>query len=281
MELKQARDVKSKPENLTPKTLYDMLLRHWRNVVRGFQTLDHVLRRTGANARSPECLLPDESGKANLAGPLTLSKVFSIVFVCGPVYGVAMGSYAMVVGKRTFIQQVPQMLYSGLKVPLLILITVAVALPSFFVINTLLGLRDDFRVSLRAIVSAQAGLTVILVSLFPLTLFGYVSFAPMESGYAIAVLFNAAMLGLASVSAQKLLRAYYQPLIVSHPRHRWMVRLWIFLYAFVGIQAAYLLRPFIGNPDLPPTFFRKESFENAYVKVIELFVQVASELMNR
>jgi len=194
--------------------------------------------------------------------------------VLGPVYGIAMGSYAWVAGERTLIEQVPQMIYSGVKVPLLIAVTVLISLPSFFVINTLLGLRDDFRESLTAIVSAQAGMIMILTSLFPLTLFAYVSTSHESFNYQLAILVNAAMFGLASVAAQILLRGYYLPLVANNVRHRWMIRIWITVYAFVGIQASYVLRPFIGNPETPISFFRKGSFENAYVKVFELTVDV-------
>lgn len=127
------------------------------------------------------------------------------------------GSCAFVSGDREFLQQIPQMLYAGIKVPVLIVFTVLVALPSFFVINTLVGLREDFRDSLRAIVSAQAGLMIILVSLAPLTLFSYVTFGASEVSYQVAVLFNAAMFGLASVAAQILLRSYYQQLWLARP----------------------------------------------------------------
>jgi len=253
-----------------------MLLRHWQNVVRGFHTVDHVLRRESRERLTGVSLESEASetmGSATVEF-LPLRRVLAIILICGPIYGAAMGAYAFVVGQRTFLEQVPQLIYSGVKVPLLIAITVAISLPSFFVINTLLGLRDDFREALRAIVSAQAGLTVILVSLFPFTLFSYVSLSPLNVSYPLAILFNAGMFGLASVSAQVLLRGYYQKLVKRNPRHRWMIRMWVFVYAFVGIQAAYVLRPFIGSPQLPPTFFRKESLQNAYVKVFELIVDV-------
>ena len=55
-----------------------------------------------------------------------------------------MGSYASAVGKRSFAEQIPQMLYSGMKVPMLIVVTLVVSIPSFYVINTLLGLRGRF-----------------------------------------------------------------------------------------------------------------------------------------
>ena len=257
----------------------EMLLRHLQIVVRWFVTVDHVLRRRDPVQRPEE--RPAAGNHASLTSAngscLPLQKVAAIVLVFGPVYGTAMGAYAFVVGKRSLVEQLPQLIYSGVKVPLLIALTVAISLPSFFVINTLLGLRDDFREAFRAIVSVQAGMAVILVSLFPLTLFSYISLAATESSYPLAILVNAGMFGLASVSAQVLLRGYYQELIDRNRRHLWMVRMWILVYAFVGIQAGYVLRPFIGDPDSPTTFLRKESFQNAYVKVIELVWQVLSE----
>ncbi len=232
-------------------------------MARGFDTVDHILRR--------------QSVKRNLSnhnGRVSLRTTVFIVMLLGPIYGIAMGCYAWVAGERTLVEQIPQMVYSGTKVPLLIFFTVLISLPSFFVINTLLGLRDDFRESLAAIISAQAGMIVILTSLFPLTLFAYVSTSHLEFNYPLAILINAGMFGLASVSAQVLLRGYYSPLIAKDTRHRWMVRSWIFVYAFVGIQASYVLRPFIGNPNTPTSFFRKDSFENAYVRVLQLASEV-------
>lgn len=212
------------------------------------------------------------------AKPLSIRKVAAAVLVLGPVYGIAMGSYAFVVGDRDMIRQIPQMVYSGSKVPLLIAVTVLVSLPSFFVINTLMGLRNDFREALRAIVAAQAGMVIILCSLFPLTLFFYVSISTLGVSYQLAILFNAAMFGLASVSAQIQLRSYYRRLIERDIRHQWMVRMWIFVYAFVGIQAGYVLRPFIGNPVQPTSFLRRESFQNAYVKLFAIVSEVVDSM---
>ena len=209
---------------------------------------------------------------------LPVRQVFALLLVFGPIYGAAMGSYNLTVGNRGLAEQVPQMLFSAIKVPMLLTITLLVAIPSFFVVNTLMGLRDDFRSSIRAIVSAQAGLTIILASLLPLTVFSYISFAYLSVSYQMAVLFNAAMFGLASVSAQMLLSRYYRSLIAKNSNHRLMVRLWIFVYAFVGIQTAYVLRPFIGSPNEPTTFFRRESFQNAYIQIWEMFNQVLNSI---
>lgn len=181
------------------------------------------------------------------------------------IYGAVLGSY--------FGQAVPrplQMFYSAIKVPILLLLTFLLSLPSFFVINSLAGLRDDFNYAMRALLATQAGLTIILASLAPFTAFWYVSFA----GYTPSILFNAAMFGAASIIAQGLLRHYYRPLIQRQPRHRWMLRFWLILYSFVGIQMAWVLRPFIGSPESATTFFRQGAWGNAYVKLATMICNV-------
>jgi hypothetical protein len=184
-----------------------------------------------------------------------------LVVVFGMLYGAVMGAFTgLEAGHRT------QLLYSALKVPLLLLVAFLLALPSFFVLNTLAGLRDDFGDALRALVATQAGLTVILASLSPLTALWYLS----STNYPSAVLFNAVMFAIASFAAQILLRRFYAPLIARSEKHRWLLRAWLLLYAFVGIQLGWLLRPFIGSPDAPAQFFRDKMWGNAYVEVAQL-----------
>jgi hypothetical protein len=180
-----------------------------------------------------------------------------LLLVCGFAYGAVMGSF----GGRPL-----QAVYSALKVPILLLATVGLSLPSFFIVNTLLGLRDDFRVAVRGILGAQAGLTIILVSLAPLTLFWYVS----SNDYNLAILFNGLMFGVATAGAQVMLRRTYRPLVAKHPWQRWMLRFWMLLYAFVGIQMGWVLRPFVGDPGGAVTFFRAGAWDNAYVIVFRM-----------
>ena len=78
------------------------------------------------------------------------------------------------------------------------------------------------------------------------------------------------MFTVASVSAQWVLRRRYAPLITRNKRHRLMLRAWLGVYAFVGIQMAWVLRPFIGQPGRPVTFFREDTWGNAYVILFEI-----------
>ena len=49
-----------------------------------------------------------------------------------------------------------------------------------------------------------------------------------------------------------------------------MLWTWLAIYVFVGIQMAWVLRPFVGDPRLPAQFFREHSWGNAYDVVARL-----------
>jgi hypothetical protein len=197
----------------------------------------------------------------------TLASLILAIVAYGMFYGAVMGSYEGVNGWRLW-----QAAYSAVKVPLLMMTTFLLSLPSFFVLNTLFGLRDDFARVVWALLSTQAVLTIILSALAPFTAFWYVS----GSSYQIAILFNGMMFAVASFSAQWMLRREYMSLIDSNPKHRWMLRTWIVIYVFVGIQMGWVLRPFIGSPLAPTQFFREGSWSNAYVFVLQLIWDVIS-----
>lgn len=200
-------------------------------------------------------------------GRRTFARLLATMTLCGLIYGAAMGSFAAATGNP---QWPLQMLYSAVKVPLLLGATFAISLPSFYVLNALFGLGSDFAVALRSLLATQAGFTVLLASFAPLTLFWYAT----DIDYSRALLANGVMFASASLASQRLLRGYYGPLTAGNVRHRKMLWLWTGLYALVAIQMAWLLRPFIGSPGQPVTFFRPEAWDNAYVKVWELIVRV-------
>jgi len=196
-----------------------------------------------------------------------LLRCLAFVFVGGALFGAVMGTFGGLGSDRSW-----QVFYSATKVPLLLIATVCVSLPSFFVLNTLLGLRSDFGQVLRALLETQAVLALILASLSPYVAVWYASF----TDYGTAVLFNAVLLGLASVAAQVALRTHYRALINRSRKHRILLQVWIVTYAFVGIQMAWVLRPFVGSPGEPVQFFRSESWGNAYAVVARLIWRVLS-----
>src|SRR4051812_10809825 len=155
-----------------------------------------------------------------------LPRLLLTLVVFGVLYGATMGTFGGVHGQRAL-----QPVYSGLKVPMLLLVTFAVSLPSFFVLNTILGVREDFGHVMRALVATQAGLTVVLASLAPFTAFWYVSFA----GYEAALMFNAAMFAIASFAGQWMLRRVFPPPVARQRRHPPLPPGWLVLFALAGL----------------------------------------------
>jgi hypothetical protein len=147
--------------------------------------------------------------------------------------------------------------------PLLLGATFALSVPSFWVLNTLLGVGEDFATVLRALLSSLACFSIVLAALAPFTLLWYVSGA----SYSAAILFNGLMFAVACAGAQARLRRAYRPLVARNQRHRRLLGLWLAVFAFVGIQMGWMLRPFIGDPARPTRFFRHDTWGNAYLIV--------------
>jgi hypothetical protein len=192
-----------------------------------------------------------------------LLRLTGCITIFGVLYGAAMGCFRVFDAQSGWQLQIA---YSAAKVPILLALTFTISLPSFFVLNSLLGLRGDFARAVRSLVAAQAGLAIVLASLAPFTLVWYAS----SAGYNQALLFNGAMFAVASISGQWLVRRYYGPLIAKNGRHRWVLWAWLFVYVLVGIQAAWLLRPFVGSPMSDVRFLRPDPWDNAYEFVAKL-----------
>ena len=189
-----------------------------------------------------------------------LFSVASIV-ILGGVFGAAMGSYGDV--------RPLQMVYTAIKIPLLLLTSFTLTLPSFYALNALFGLREQFRESLRCILTAQVGITALLASLAPATVFWYAA----VSGYPAAKLFNFTLFALGAGYGWMLLRRIQRTLSEHDRTHRLLIQIWIFQFAFVAIQLTWILRPFIGKPGWETRFLREKAWGNAYVELTQMMLK--------
>jgi hypothetical protein len=194
------------------------------------------------------------------AKPRARDAVLLIIFA-GALYGGVMGSFGGIGMARW-----PQILFSAIKVPLLQGVSFVLTLPAFFMLSTLMGLRNEFREVIRAVATAQAGQSITLVSLAPFVALWYAS----STDYSWAILFNGGMFAIATIAGQVLLRRYCRGLIDRNSRHQTLMRCWTIVYAFVAIQMAWVLRPFVGGPAEATTFFRQGAWGNAYVVIWDL-----------
>ena len=153
---------------------------------------DEILR--GANRAVP---IATQSAVQNDAiEAWRLSRLIAQIAIFGAVYGAAMGTFAVNV------ERAPQVLFAACKVPLLLLVTGALSVPLFAVLYSLWGLRADWIPVLRALISTQAALAIVLASLSPLTLVVQASLPSGAAGYASAVLWNAGLFAVAGITTE-------------------------------------------------------------------------------
>jgi hypothetical protein len=215
-----------------------------------FSAIDRLLR---GEAESP----------TNAAGRVSAATQLAVITVCGAGYGAIMGAYGGLAGAGG-----KQALVSAVKVPWLFTVTFLLCLPSFYVLNMLSGVAKDFPRVLHALLSFQAIASLVLAAFGPITFLMNVS----TDFYSFMVLLNGIFFGIASLSGHATMRRHYRSLIAGDQRHRKLYGVWIFLYVFVGIQMAWTLRPFIGDPKLPVQLFRRGAWSNAYVEVWNLLI---------
>lgn len=191
--------------------------------------------------------------------------------VLGGTYGLFMGAYAL----RTHgWDGLAQMLASTLKLPALLMLTLAVTLPSLCVFGALANSRLRFGDTTRLLLGATAVAAIVAASFGPILGFFTIS----TTSYPFMVLLNVALLGIAGfIGCGSLLRglrawsadarpdtgpaAETPPNEPAPPAERTdpaftLMGVWILLYGVVGAQMGWVLRPFIGSPDLPFAIFR-------------------------
>lgn len=247
-------------------------------------------------------LLRGQKTQANelMAGRLRLPlrRFVTIAVLLGALYGFFMGWFA--VFSRTP-PNYPQVLASTLKLPALFLLTLVVTFPSLYVFNALVGCRLTWNTTLRLLVGAVVVNLAIAASFGPIL--GFFTFS--TESYPFIVLLNVILLGLAGIVALSFLlrvlrnTARHQALPPPTDRSesedaagaplteldrppdeslgqaRLVFRLWVLIYGLVGAQMGWLLRPFIGAPELPFVWLRPRSgnFFQAVTAVLQSFFE--------
>ncbi|MCE9595613.1 MAG: hypothetical protein K8S98_15605 [Planctomycetes bacterium] len=189
---------------------------------------------------------------------------WTLVLAClvlGALYGVCMGLYPALYTRPDGVLQLAS---TTVKVPLLFLATLLVTYPSLYVFSALANSRLRFRETLRLLLASTAVNLAVLASLGPVTAF----FTLSTRSHAFMQLLNAAFFTIAGcVGLTFLWRAMrevytYDPVAPIggvervRPRAGRVLAIWLMTYAIVGAQMGWILRPFVGAPNLPFQWLR-------------------------
>jgi hypothetical protein len=195
-----------------------------------------------------------------------------------------------------------QLISSTVKTPALYLLTLAVTFPSLYVFSALLNARLSLAGTLRIVLASIAVTTAVLASLGPITGF----FSLTTKSYDFIKLLNVVFFAAAGIIGLRFLliilrrlesagkantsspapadpafspaqNAPTEPRALSvAPRVQGseedetagkVFRAWLVLYALVGMQMAWVLRPFIGTPGMGFTWLRARE-SNIFVDLL-------------
>ncbi len=169
----------------------------------------------------------------NLNGMIGYFAGLALLFLM--TYGACLGVYA---GQL-------QILSSACKIPVLFFLTLAICAPALYTFNVLLGSKLSLKQIVAMLMVKTFLISLILVSFAPIILF----FIITASSHDFTTLLNVSMCGIAGLFGITLLWKGMEYITAKQEEtpNNWILVIWMGIYAFVGTQLAWSLRPFVGD----------------------------------
>ncbi len=184
------------------------------------------------NAKLTDQLMDGETNKAELRKLL--------------VYAAAgCAAYGLVIGIwRSPIQGIS----AAIKLPILFAISLVITLPAFHFIGLHAGSRLKFTQTLSIIRSGMAVTGILLAAFAPIALFFLIS----DSSQSFLILLHFAIIGFCSLAGIMTIHRSIRHISKSRGEQftegaESCLIAWFFLFAFVGMQLAWLMRPWLGS----------------------------------
>jgi hypothetical protein len=197
-----------------------------------------------------------------------------IIIAGAGLYGAAMGWW----------RDPQQVLYVAIKFPLIILLTTLGNALINGMLAPLLGLNIPFRQSFSAILMCFTITAAILGAFSPVLAFMIWNAPPMSpqavSGatYSLIKLANVAVIAFAGTTGNARLFQLLARLGGSRTVAFRVLVAWLAVNLFLGSQLSWILRPFIGSPDLPVEFYRATALHgNFYENVFQTLQQIFND----
>jgi len=218
----------------------------------------------------PTCLVAWASARPAAFVALCLSAIC----IGAGLYGAAMGCW----------RDPWQALYTGIKLPLVIVLTTLGNGLLNGMLAPLLGLNLGFRQSLVLVLISFAIASIILGALSPVALFVVWNTPPLAAGtrllspeYGILRLTLAGFIALAGILGNVRLLPLLRQFTSQPAVARRVLFAWLAGNLFLGSQLCWILRPFIGSPALPVEFLRATAFHgNFYETVFHSLLRLAN-----
>jgi len=220
--------------------------------------IDHLLRNPG------QIILDLKDGAK--AGKVTAAG-FKVFLTLTVIYGLIMGSQSLFHGHG---HGWTYSVAAAIKLPLLFLLTLAICMPLVYVLNVLIGAREQFKVIFGLLISSLAVTSILLASCALILAFFMLS----TKSYAFIKLLNVIVFSVAGLygvwylsrSMHWMASKVGEEPPQQRPNVGTIITWWLITYGIVGTQMAWMMRPFIGSPGTPFSIFRAQE-SNFYVDV--------------
>ena len=193
-------------------------------------------------------------------GSQNIGALILCTIIFGAIYGAVLGSWhgAKLAG------------YVAIKVPLLMLSTAAITALFNWIVAALLGLRMRITQTFKLTLVPLAIASIVAASLAPVAWFFTQSLpgpSPAQRTlHNLLFLVHVTTIAAAGVAGTRMLRHVLTSACDGNEQRARAIRFaWVVVYAFVGGEMAWILRPFLGSVFLPVVFLRDDALNgNVY-----------------
>jgi len=189
-------------------------------------------------------------------GAPSTSSLTLAALALGASYGACMGLYGLLRGSAYGLYHLVAV---TLKVPALFLLTLLVTAPSLFVFSALGRSRFGLRQTARLLLAATTTSLAVLASFAPVTAF----FTFSTKSHPFMQVLNTILFAIAGVVGLRYVHRILGDALPSAEGRgggrrglRLVFSAWMLIYAAVGAQMAWILRPLVGAPNLPQQLLR-------------------------
>jgi hypothetical protein len=194
-----------------------------------------------------------------------LGYCLAAIFVGASLFGGALGAWRSPL----------QALYGGIKFPLVILLTTAGTALLNGMLAPLLGLNLKLRQSLLIILFSHTIAALILGGFSPILLFAVWNVPPVQASlsaswscHSAVLVIEVGLIAFAGILANVRLRQLLDHLSGKLAVSRRLLLAWLAANLFLGAQISWLLRPFVGSPELPVEFLRHDAFQGNFYEAV-------------
>ena len=200
----------------------------------------------------------------------------SLIVISTAVYGLVLGWW----------RSVEMALYVAAKLPVVFVGSTLVVSAFAWMAGLVVGARLGYREVLGLVFAVMASASRLLLALVPVVLFFIISAAPtsgtreeLRFAHAALLVTHIVIFAAAGVLGNLTLVRELRERVPVKCRVSVLVALWLGVFAFVGCQVGWMMRPLVGSPNITVEFLREDALDSNFLESVS--TQVIPHLIHK